>query len=317
MIYRIIIPAIIFLIFPVVDVFCFGSKQASKEPVLLNDTQNINELSPAQAKIRAELVMKALFTAYPRQIEKVEFRGGDWAVLLRGTWFYYAQSKMLPEHLLPNAADYSPQPFYNYQKELPPWRAPSPEESERYRNMADSRNRNPLRRSSHFFDTLWQASNRTEADQRMKSIRFLGKFVTVHYSIMEELSLVEYEILTTAKTDPQVQSWINSLSTVGGWSWRDIANTQSRSFHSYGVAIDILPKSLGGRETYWLTASNKRQDWWNISYNERYHPPSSVISAFEKYGFIWGGKWLYFDTMHFEYRPEILFLSQMPPEMRR
>jgi hypothetical protein len=35
------------------------------------------------------------------------------------------------------------------------------------------------------------------------------------------------------------------------------------------------------------------------------------------YGFIWGGKWLFFDTMHFEYRPEILILSGMPPEIRR
>ncbi|WP_265937085.1 M15 family metallopeptidase [Aliarcobacter butzleri] len=27
---------------------------------------------------------------------------------------------------------------------------------------------------------------------------------------------------------------------------------------------------------------------------------------FEKYGFIWGGRWYHFDTMHFEYRPELL-----------
>jgi hypothetical protein len=27
---------------------------------------------------------------------------------------------------------------------------------------------------------------------------------------------------------------------------------------------------------------------------------------FEKHGFIWGGKWYHYDTMHFEYRPELL-----------
>jgi hypothetical protein len=31
---------------------------------------------------------------------------------------------------------------------------------------------------------------------------------------------------------------------------------------------------------------------------------------------VWGGKWLFFDTMHFEYRPEIFNLArqaQKPP----
>ena len=31
-----------------------------------------------------------------------------------------------------------------------------------------------------------------------------------------------------------------------------------------------------------------------------------VVEIFEKYGFIWGGKWYHYDTMHFEYRPELL-----------
>ena len=30
------------------------------------------------------------------------------------------------------------------------------------------------------------------------------------------------------------------------------------------------------------------------------------LKTFEKYGFIWGGKWYHFDTMHFEYRPELI-----------
>jgi hypothetical protein len=34
--------------------------------------------------------------------------------------------------------------------------------------------------------------------------------------------------------------------------------------------------------------------------------PQEVVAIFEKRGFIWGGKWYHFDTMHFEYRPELL-----------
>lgn len=44
----------------------------------------------------------------------------------------------------------------------------------------------------------------------------------------------------------------------------------------------------------------------NISFN--YYPnqiPWPIILIFEKYGFIWGGKWHHYDTMHFEYRPEL------------
>ena len=37
-----------------------------------------------------------------------------------------------------------------------------------------------------------------------------------------------------------------------------------------------------------------------------------VIKTFESFGFIWGGKWGNFDTMHFEYRPEIFVLSSIP-----
>jgi hypothetical protein len=303
-------PFFILFFLSAVSVFPFGKRQAASEPAP-------NHIQSEQTVDRAQQVMEALLAAYPKQAERAEFRNGDWALLLRGAWFYYAGGRMLPENLLGNTAVINPQPFYNYQKELPPWKEPSAEEAARFREMANNRNQNPLRRSPHFFDTLWRISSRDEAYQRVKTIRFLGKSVNVHYLIMENLALVEEQILAAAKADPQVQAWVNGISTLEGWTWRDIAQTQSRSFHAYGLAVDLLPKSLGGKETYWLWAMRKKPEWWNISYNERYHPPAAVIKAFETYGFVWGGKWLFFDTMHFEYRPEILILGGMPPETRR
>jgi hypothetical protein len=38
--------------------------------------------------------------------------------------------------------------------------------------------------------------------------------------------------------------------------------------------------------------------------------PRPLIELFEKYGFIWGGNWLHIDTMHFEYRPELIEYSR-------
>ena len=52
-------------------------------------------------------------------------------------------------------------------------------------------------------------------------------------------------------------------------------------------------------------------DYWywrphgaSILYRNRM--PPEIVTIFEKHGFIWGGKWYHFDTMHFEFRPELL-----------
>ena len=34
--------------------------------------------------------------------------------------------------------------------------------------------------------------------------------------------------------------------------------------------------------------------------------PPEIVAAFERQGFIWGGRWYHYDTMHFEYRPELI-----------
>ena len=40
-------------------------------------------------------------------------------------------------------------------------------------------------------------------------------------------------------------------------------------------------------------------------------PPEAVIKSFEKQGFVWGGTWDEYDTMHFEYRPELIELGKL------
>ncbi len=71
-----------------------------------------------------------------------------------------------------------------------------------------------------------------------------------------------------------------------------IAGTNRISTHSYAIAIDINT----GVSDYWR--------WSKKGYRNQI--PEVVIRAFERQGFIWGGKWKHFDTMHFEYRPELL-----------
>lgn len=84
----------------------------------------------------------------------------------------------------------------------------------------------------------------------------------------------------------------------GGFAWRPVRGTSRPSAHSFGIAVD-----LGGpRADYWRWVRplpDGSRPWRN-------RIPLAIVEVFERHGFIWGGKWHHFDTMHFEYRPELL-----------
>ena len=111
------------------------------------------------------------------------------------------------------------------------------------------------------------------------------------------------------ETDRELRAYVDSLAQLAGHNWRPIDGTASLSFHSYGIALDILPSTYGGKQVYWRWAMEFYPEWYTIPYEDRFMPPASFIRVFEDHGFIWGGKWRYFDTIHFEYRPEILRLN--------
>jgi hypothetical protein len=83
----------------------------------------------------------------------------------------------------------------------------------------------------------------------------------------------------------------------GTYACRSVADTGQTSMHAWGAAIDIN----SSQSDYWL---------WHRSADglPRYvnHVPLEIVRVFEQHGFIWGGRWAHYDTMHFEYRPELL-----------
>jgi len=84
------------------------------------------------------------------------------------------------------------------------------------------------------------------------------------------------------------------LSPIGGsFKWRKIAGTNRLSVHSFGAAIDINVQY----SAYWR---------WNKAKGFKNKIPKEIVEIFERHGFIWGGKWYHYDSMHFEYRPELL-----------
>jgi len=82
----------------------------------------------------------------------------------------------------------------------------------------------------------------------------------------------------------------------GTYKCRAVADTGQPSTHGYGIAIDL--NTAYSDYWYWRPHSGR------IVYRNRM--PQEIVAIFEKHGFIWGGKWYHFDTMHFEYRPELL-----------
>jgi len=89
-----------------------------------------------------------------------------------------------------------------------------------------------------------------------------------------------------------------AASTAGVFNWRTVRHSKRQSPHSYAIAIDIGVKW----SDYWNW--NKPKADGSYAWKNRF--PLEIVEVFEKHGFIWGGKWSHFDTMHFEYRPELL-----------
>ncbi len=95
------------------------------------------------------------------------------------------------------------------------------------------------------------------------------------------------------------KKYLKYLDPAGGtYNCRQIAGTKRLSPHSYGIAIDIAVKHTD----YWRW--HKPQADGQRPYRNKI--PLEIVRIFEAHGFIWGGRWKHYDTMHFEYRPELL-----------
>ena len=84
-----------------------------------------------------------------------------------------------------------------------------------------------------------------------------------------------------------------------------VAGTNRISAHGHGIAIDIATTHAD----YWF---------WNRAdadgrYAHKNRIPWEIVEVFEKLRLRVGGKWYHYDTMHFEYRPEIIAASKQPP----
>jgi hypothetical protein len=86
--------------------------------------------------------------------------------------------------------------------------------------------------------------------------------------------------------------------------WRQVRGADRLSAHSYGIAIDICTKYAD----YWLWTYPGAAVSDELAYRNRI--PARIVEVFERHGFISGAKWYHYDTMHFEFRPDLLLFSR-------
>lgn len=261
-------------------------------------------------------ILLALQSAYPDRVQHIGRRDGDWAILADGTWFYWAAGRLLPEAERADASAYDPLVFYHYEPGATVFREYTNAERDELQARAAEMDRDPPRRHPGFLDKLWRVDNQNSRWERQKTTFFLGLKTMVHRDLLEDLAAVEEEILERARRDFEVAVFVESLRSIEGYNYRLVDGTATLSRHAYGVAVDLIPASYEGKQVYWRWARDGRVDWTGLAEDQRFSFPVAVVEAFERHGFVWGGKWGLFDAIHFEYRPEILLLNGYDPERR-
>ncbi len=152
-------------------------------------------------------------------------------------------------------------------------------------------------RNAAFFSKMYGDCKAGEVTPRLVSLPWLphtwGKSIRITSvngvaaqlrAVSEEIDALPEEIKRSA------------YPIAGTYNCRAVADTGQPSPHGYGIAIDL--NTTVSDYWYWRPHDGP------VVYRNRM--PAEIVAIFEKHGFIWGGKWYHFDTMHFEYRPELL-----------
>jgi len=142
---------------------------------------------------------------------------------------------------------------------------------------------------------LMYGSTSAQVQKHLTPVDWFG--TTVQFSSMngaaDSLRAVSQEI----KNHPDLVAY---TKTAGTFYWRKVSGSNRLSAHSYGIAIDVgVSKS-----NYWKWDNPGKNETATIKYKNSM--PLELVRIFERHGFIWGGRWYHYDTMHFEFRPELL-----------
>jgi hypothetical protein len=151
-------------------------------------------------------------------------------------------------------------------------------------------------RNKAFFDRLYGDCRKGAVEKSLVAVTWLprswGHAVKFAPEAANALRAVSAEIDALPEAIRRA-----AYPSAGTYACRGVADRGQPSMHAYGAAIDLNLKY----SNYWLwdTHGAAKPAWRN-------RMPREIVDAFERHGFIWGGRWYHYDTMHFEYRPELL-----------
>ncbi len=284
--------------------------------ILIVSAPFLQALETSSAEVDASVIageIEVIRKAYPDVIFEYSYSPeySDWEVRVktggRISLLYRAGGSYLSEVQMSNRDGYRSF-LYNYSGELRDPADFTEEELEWVTRFGSTENRRTGRISSTaFFDAVYDSFTRSDVESHIVNFNFLDRSIMVHEKITGPLRRVESRIRSLAAESDEVDRFVREMGSVSSYAWRQVRDTQGKSFHSMGLAVDILPSDAKGRAIYWNWEKNKGNDLWMlIPLSERWAPPADVVDAFEKEGFTWGGSWPVWDNMHFEYRPELL-----------
>lgn len=144
--------------------------------------------------------------------------------------------------------------------------------------------------------------NAAEVEKNLVEIIWLPSSVNKKLRINSRNGAAESLRKISAELDTLPAKFMKYLNNPAGtYKWREIAGSDRLSAHSFGIAIDINVIY----SNYWRWDGDNSET--RVNYKNSI--PAEIVYIFEKNGWIWGGRWYHYDTMHFEYRPE-LFAAQ-------
>lgn len=152
-------------------------------------------------------------------------------------------------------------------------------------------------RHEPFFRKMYGDCGRGEVQGRLRAVRWMpgrggSVQVTTVNGVAERLEAVVRDL------ERLPERFMRFLTpSAGTFNCRFVEGTRQRSMHAYGAAIDLNVQFA--HYWRWSRGAGGRFEYKNLI-------PFEIVEIFERHGFIWGGKWSHFDTMHFEYRPELL-----------
>jgi hypothetical protein len=155
-------------------------------------------------------------------------------------------------------------------------------------------------RNEPFFLKIYGATEE-QVRKNLTQITWCPKLVgqTIRVTTVNGIDKKLIQISKELDEHPELGKYLTDIG--GTFNWRNIKGTTRHSMHSFGMTLDINTDY----SDYWEWTCKCTNEDAIVKYKNRI--PQAIVDIFEKYGFIWGGKWSHFDTMHFEYRPELIF----------